>query len=434
MASAGECAHDLAWSMNPQTKHPAVPAGGGNASRPSPDQLFEAAIDLVSSGSAYKSTARRFSLCTADAEDAYQRGLEILMTKAPTSDLAQLRPWLHTVIKHEALALRRQRERILPGSDDPAGALGGAGNGPSPEEQASERERARRTAEALGQLKSSELQCLLLKALGYSYQEISNRTGFSWTKVNRSLTEGRRRFFDRFAQIEAGRRCERFQPLLSAASDGEASRDDERELRAHLRGCPGCRALLRDYRSIPAQLAELLPPAVLVPLAQKGSWWSRLYEALAVGTADRAGAVGYKVQQAGELLSAQKTTAVVASTAALAGGVAVQERGSHERGAHRQQATSEVRQQPAPAGGELSPPTSTAPPAPPQPAPANEIPGSTTNGEGAPDQAGEFSPEPPAGSEKQERPLEFAGGPESAVGSQATAASGRPASGSEFGP
>jgi DNA-directed RNA polymerase specialized sigma24 family protein len=85
------------------------------------------------------------------------------------------------VIKHEALALRRQRERLLAGT----GAVldGGVAESASPEEEASERQRALRTAEALGQLKSSELRCMLLKALGYSYEEISERTGFSWTKV-----------------------------------------------------------------------------------------------------------------------------------------------------------------------------------------------------------------------------------------------------------
>ena len=40
----------------------------------------------------FKSTARRYSLCTEDAEDAYQRALEILLTKAPTRDRSELRP------------------------------------------------------------------------------------------------------------------------------------------------------------------------------------------------------------------------------------------------------------------------------------------------------------------------------------------------------
>jgi RNA polymerase sigma factor (sigma-70 family) len=288
-------------------------------------RLFANVVELVSAnGSAFKATARRYSLCTADAEDAYQRGLEILMTKAPTEDRSQLRPWLHTVIKHEALAVRRQRERLMAGTEaDVEGSLTDE-CASSPEEEASEKQRAFRTAEALRELKSSELRCMLLKALGYSYDEISAQTGFSWTKVNRSLTEGRKRFFDRFAQIESGKRCDGLRPLLSAACDGEASSEDQQTLATHLRACQSCRAAIRAYRTAPTRLAELLPPGLLTPLlVHKGSWWSRAYESFVAGSGDRAGALGYKVQQVGELLSAQKATAVVASTAALAGGAAV---------------------------------------------------------------------------------------------------------------
>src|SRR5436190_17998391 len=91
---------------------------GGTALRqpPTRDETFAAAVDLVSRGSAaFKRHARRFSICAADAEDAYQRSLEILLRKAPTADRSELRAWLHTVIKHEALAVRRQRERTLGG-------------------------------------------------------------------------------------------------------------------------------------------------------------------------------------------------------------------------------------------------------------------------------------------------------------------------------
>jgi len=87
------------------------------------------------------------------------------------------------VIKHEALALRRQRERALAGGDDPPEPVSDAA--PALDEQASGRERVRLSAEALAHLKPSEIQCLLLKALGYSYDEIAERTGYSWTKVNR---------------------------------------------------------------------------------------------------------------------------------------------------------------------------------------------------------------------------------------------------------
>jgi RNA polymerase sigma factor (sigma-70 family) len=320
----------------------------GARPRPPAKQLFAAAVDLIAGGgSNFKATARRYSICAADAEDAYQRGLEILITKAPTTERAELKPWLHTVIKHEALALRRQRERLL---DPDASAPASAALSPGPDEGVGERERARHTEEALRQLKQSELHCLLLKALGYSYDEIALRTGFSWTKVNRSLTEGRRRFFDRFAQIQSGEHCERFRPLLSAASDGEVRRPrdenatpaQEHELKEHLERCHSCRAVLRGYRSVPGRLAQLLPPAAVLPALERGGLWSRLHDAIVGGAGDRTAALGVKLQQAGELVTTQKAAtqkavAVVASSAAIAGGAAVQE---HALDRHRHQSGS----------------------------------------------------------------------------------------------
>ncbi len=277
------------------------------------DERFSAAVDLATgSSTGFRRTARRFSICFEDAEDAYQRGLEILLTKAPTCDRAQLRPWLHTVIKHEALALRRLRERLLgPGSQDVRTVAG-------PEERAPERERARQTAEALGQLKRSEVQCMLLKALGYSYDEIAERTGYSWTKVNRSLSEGRRSFFELFDEISSGASCERIGPALVATARGDASAEQQRTLDAHLRGCAGCRTGLRERRAAPVEASLAISPAMLLA-ALRGSWWERTHDAVA-------GALPLKFGQLLELAGSHKIAAVAASTAALAGGAAVEHR------------------------------------------------------------------------------------------------------------
>lgn len=256
------------------------------------------------------------------------------MTKAPTTERSELHPWLHTVIKHEALALRRQRERLLAGGDGEAPERLGTESARSAEEDASQRERAAQTAEALGGLKAGEVKCLLLKALGYSYDEISARTGFSWTKVNRSLTEGRKRFFDRFDEIQSGEQCARFHPLLSAASDGETSTEDRQRLESHLRSCHRCRALLRGYRAVPQRLAELLPPVTVLQTLHRDGWWSRLSAEVIGGLGERVAAAGHKLQQLGEAATAQKATAVVASTAAIAGGAVVSER-SIEHRVHR---------------------------------------------------------------------------------------------------
>src|SRR6476659_7194818 len=64
---------------------------------------------------ALRRTARRYSLCADDADDALQRGLEILLRKAPTAEPRELVKWMQTVVKHEALAVRRDRERVLAG-------------------------------------------------------------------------------------------------------------------------------------------------------------------------------------------------------------------------------------------------------------------------------------------------------------------------------
>src|SRR2546429_57803 len=76
-------------------------------------------------------------------------------------------------------------------------------------------------AEAMANLKPPEIRCLLLKAEGLSYKEIAEATGFTYTKVNRALTEGRRAFMARVASIESGAECERVAPLISKAADGE---------------------------------------------------------------------------------------------------------------------------------------------------------------------------------------------------------------------
>src|SRR4051795_7802263 len=60
-------------------------------------------------------TARRYSLCEADADEAVQRALEILLRKAPSAAPRGLARWTQAVVNREALAVRRERERVLAG-------------------------------------------------------------------------------------------------------------------------------------------------------------------------------------------------------------------------------------------------------------------------------------------------------------------------------
>lgn len=221
-----------------------------------------AAVELVAREEAeLRKTARRFSLCEDDAEDAYQRALEILLVKAPSDRPNELIRWTKTVVKHEALAIRRYRERLLGvGEDemgDPIARIAAAGAGPG--ERTERREQIALSREALQTLKPAELRALTLLAAGYSYLEIGQMTGFSQTKVNRCLAEGRERFRRLMTHSEDGRRCAELAPLLSAYCDNEASAEDEATVREHLRACAACRATMRAYRAAPGAVAALAP-------------------------------------------------------------------------------------------------------------------------------------------------------------------------------
>ncbi|HEY2334901.1 MAG TPA: sigma-70 family RNA polymerase sigma factor [Solirubrobacterales bacterium] len=224
-----------------------------------------AAIEMIAEHEpSLKRTARRYSLDGEDVEDAYQRALEIVLTKAPTTDPRELIRWTHTVVKHEALAVRQGRERLLGFSGDDAAAdpmerIAAAGE--SPGEQAERREEIARSREALRALKPAELRALSLLAAGHSYAEIGELTGFSQTKINRVLAEGRDRFRSLLSSSEDGSRCRQLRPLLSAFCDGETGPQDSATVREHLRACGRCRATMRAYRAAP-RIAIAIAPAL----------------------------------------------------------------------------------------------------------------------------------------------------------------------------
>lgn len=280
-------------------------------------------------------TARRYSLCPDDAYDAYQRALEIFLRRAETLDHSSVLPWIRTVIKHEALAVRAARQPLV-GHAEPDLDLHEDTELPTDEERIARFERATQAAEALPRLKPQERTALVLKAEGHSYAEIADRTGWTYTKVNRCIAEGRQRFLSRYAGIESGAECERWAPLLSAVADGEASAGELLELRPHLRRCAACRATVREHHGAARKIAAVLPLGVLPALAtsaavadrsgRSSTVLARVYDALTGGLHERATMSAAKLQSAAEVASSGKVAAIAASTAALAGGgLAVQE-------------------------------------------------------------------------------------------------------------
>ncbi|ADB50249.1 sigma-70 family RNA polymerase sigma factor [Conexibacter woesei] len=271
--------------------------------------------------------ARRFSLCEDDAQDAYQRALEILVRQLrrgtpPQNTLS----WLRTVVRHEASQVREERERRMSReqhdveqqrnerADDPA-------------ERAERFERLAHTAEALRRLKPQEVTALVLRAEGLSYEEICERTSWSYTRTNRCVTEGRRALVARLRAIESGEECERWLPLLSMLADGEASARELTELRPHLRSCAACRATLRGFHEAPGQVGALVPAALLpVAVGADPGGTIRHVETMMHWLLERATVSAMRMQGAIDALPGTKIAAVAASTVAVAGSGAAIER------------------------------------------------------------------------------------------------------------
>lgn len=321
--------NDRKKEMTELTTPPAT--AGVGAAMPQPlNELNAAATELVlEHGAMIMREALEHSACAEDADDAYQRSLEILLTKAPSTDPKELVAWLRVVVRNEALDIARLRSRTPSEPFDTLNETAVAATA-TPYELLERSETASTGAEALERLNRDQVHCLLAYAHGHSYSEIAEITGFTARKVTRCVTDGRRAFTSRFAAIESGSECERLEPVLQRIADGDSFAHIE--ARPHLRNCAGCRATLRAYREAPARVAALFPlPLVAVAAApaveplpgmldQIGAIWG--------GAAERFNAQIYALQQWLEVGTAKKLGATAAAVAALtAGGVAVKHDG-----------------------------------------------------------------------------------------------------------
>lgn len=264
-------------------------------------------------GTAIRGTARRFSSSSEDAEDAYQRAVEILIRHAPKMR-GRINPaWMHTVVRHEALRLGKLRQRSGLVTDPGAGEAEFETGGFSRERDNERTDPAQivemqdefgRFRQAFKRLKRSEQRALCLIGEGYSYEEIAEITGWSRTKINRHLSEGRARMRNMLERIESGHRCAELAGRLSRYCDGEATPDEVAEVRDHLEQCLACRSTLHRYRVVPRRAAALFPALPAAPSLgermQELSAWiqtrlpgrSGLGEAALIATGNGTGARG----------------------------------------------------------------------------------------------------------------------------------------------
>lgn len=217
---------------------------------------------LARNADALLRTAERNSLCLDDAHDAYQRAMEVFTRRAHRLDRRGVVPWLHTVVRNEATRVRSARRDVGPEPADPGRGQLDVEASP-PEDRVLSTDRTARATEALKTLKADELRAVWLRALGLTYEEIRSETGWTWTKVNRCLAEGRTRFLDHYSGIESGEVCRRWAPVLSAMVDGEATSQDVLAVRPHLRNCPSCRATLRDLSRAERSIGIVIPLGVV---------------------------------------------------------------------------------------------------------------------------------------------------------------------------
>ncbi len=239
-------------------------------------------------GASLMKTASAISLCADDAHDAYQRALEIYLRRLEDLDPLTEAAYMRVVVRNEALAVRRQRQQQLAEPDELDARAGDV----APAEERLEREqRVQRAAEVLRDLKPDEARALLLQAQGHSYDEIGRRFGWTYTKVNRSVSEGRKRFKALYAGIETGDACDALAPVLAAVAAGTAGSEELLRLRPHLRHCARCRAEVRRlHGGALSRVAGLLPLGLLDRVrAELAGLMARFAEPLTAGAATGGG-------------------------------------------------------------------------------------------------------------------------------------------------
>ncbi len=131
----------------------------------------------------------------ADAEEALQEAFVAFISHYNPGSGAPPIAWLTLTLKRMCWAKARYAHRELSShapdsaTDDTDGswlnATAAAGDMTEQVEQVHD------ARQALSSLKPDERQALGLLGLGYSYKEICQLTGWSYTKVNRCISEGR---------------------------------------------------------------------------------------------------------------------------------------------------------------------------------------------------------------------------------------------------
>lgn len=295
-------------------------------SPPSSEERRDAVIRAMAQAPGLVRFAARYTRSIHDAEDAYQRAMEIALKRAPVVEDRAFIAWLHAVIRNEAFAIARDRRREgpAPGDDLATTLTTRAEQALGPDAVAEWRERYRGIRSALNALTESQRVCLMLRSAGATYAEIASMTGFSSRKVERSVLEGRAALHGWELRMARGDECANLLPALERVAQQEASRRDQKRVERHVKTCQACRMLLGRRREAAIELASLVPPALLAATllpsrppdpSHAVAWWDRI----AAGATVRAGTAW---QSALELPGMLGTKVGAGAAAAVVAGVA----------------------------------------------------------------------------------------------------------------
>ena len=265
--------------------------------------------------------AARFTYSIEDAEDAYQRAMEIALTRAPVTEHTAFTSWLHTVIRREAQQIVDARVREVPARAAELEEALSEQPGPlQPDAVMEWRERYHAVQDAILGLPDDERVCLMMCSAGMSHAEIGEMTGYSERQIRRAIQEGRAHLTGWEVRLRTGQACESMPDLIDRTLDEEATTRERRALSRHVRHCSACRATYRTRREHRLLMGSFVPVILLAGAGTAAAapadpglvmtWWERA-----------SGSAGAKVGQVMQTLS--DAPALLTSTRAGASAVAV---------------------------------------------------------------------------------------------------------------
>lgn len=197
-----------------------------------------------------------------DARDALQSAaLKALTAIARDEPPHSPRAWLFRIVHNEAITIMRRRRPHDELVED-GGSCGTVGGGPLDDVLA--RERLTELVTELHALPERQRRALLLRELGgLDYDEIASAIGMSAGAARQAVHEARRALAEQTEGREAA--CD---DIRDALAEGDGRTRQRRAVRAHLRGCSGCRAFDKRLRRRTRDIRSLLPAGAGALFAQ----------------------------------------------------------------------------------------------------------------------------------------------------------------------